>query len=316
LVWLIIPGLKLREVLSLRAEFPVILLESQLAFERVDLVQKGTDSSALEPALLRLEKHLNPRDTKYDFPGDFFSDELYWKKARRENLLKSIHQWELQDFIRSEGFGIGRGVRNGAIRESGARIEPTETIPFPSVVNKSRSGDSQFVVRYDKLHDRLPGQMLNQTRFENLHQYHQLGVFDFVDPIGWGWIPEKQKAAGFIPHAFHLNQPDTHHDSQKLQLKSLQLVTIDRFDEPRAFVLDHLPRMDEISGEAVPTRGLSEFEKRAIERLRTTEDIVIDDSEDPIRMVGSIRAVEDCLQCHTARRGELLGAFTYEFSKK
>ena len=44
--------------------------------------------------------------------------------------------------------------------------------------------------------------------------------------------------------------------------------------------------------------------------------IVIDDSWDPVRMVGSIRALEDCLQCHTARRDELLGAFTHEFSKK
>lgn len=31
-----------------------------------------------------------------------------------------------------------------------------------------------------------------------------------------------------------------------------------------------------------------------------------------IEMVGSLRAEEQCLQCHDAERGELLGAFSYE----
>jgi hypothetical protein len=33
---------------------------------------------------------------------------------------------------------------------------------------------------------------------------------------------------------------------------------------------------------------------------------------DRIRMVGSVRAAKDCLDCHSVDRGHLLGAFTYE----
>jgi hypothetical protein len=41
-------------------------------------------------------------------------------------------------------------------------------------------------------------------------------------------------------------------------------------------------------------------------------DFVIDDNDDRIRMVGSLRAGKNCLECHSVRRGELLGAFSYE----
>jgi len=39
---------------------------------------------------------------------------------------------------------------------------------------------------------------------------------------------------------------------------------------------------------------------------------MIDDSADRIRMVGSLRAAKNCLDCHSVQRGELLGAQTYE----
>ena len=38
----------------------------------------------------------------------------------------------------------------------------------------------------------------------------------------------------------------------------------------------------------------------------------IDDAPNRIRMVGSLRAGKDCMECHSIRRGELLGAFSYE----
>ena len=40
----------------------------------------------------------------------------------------------------------------------------------------------------------------------------------------------------------------------KLKLNSLQLISLLRFEAPRAYVLDHLPRMDQLVAEDVPTR--------------------------------------------------------------
>jgi hypothetical protein len=48
-----------------------------------------------------------------------------------------------------------------------------------------------------------------------------------------------------------------------------------------------------------------------LKRLRSDEDLVIDDAPNRIRMVGSLRAGKGCLECHSVRRGELLGAFSY-----
>ena len=50
------------------------------------------------------------------------------------------------------------------------------------------------------------------------------------------------------------------------------------------------------------------------ERLRSDEDIVIGAATQRIRMLGSLRAAKQCLDCHTVQRGELLGALTYELA--
>jgi len=77
-----------------------------------------------------------------------------------------------------------------------------------------------------------------------------------------------------------------------------------------AYVSKNLPQMDELRD--AQTRPLDDFEQHALDRLRSDEDLVIDDAPNRIRMVGSLRAGKDCLECHSVRRGELLGAFSYE----
>jgi hypothetical protein len=64
-----------------------------------------------------------------------------------------------------------------------------------------------------------------------------------------------------------------------------------------------------------PTRPIDGFEGSALEKLRTTEDLVVEDGVNRIRMLGSIRAAKDCLECHQVRRGELLGAFSYDLDR-
>jgi hypothetical protein len=50
---------------------------------------------------------------------------------------------------------------------------------------------------------------------------------------------------------------------------------------------------------------------RHLEALRKGEDLYFHGTEDKARMMGSIRAVKQCLQCHGGSRGDLLGAFSY-----
>jgi len=95
------------------------------------------------------------------------------------------------------------------------------------------------------------------------------------------------------------------------KIERLELASLLKFDEPRVYVLDHLLRMDQLSSEDVPTRALDAFEKESLEELRTDEDLVIREENGVHRMLGSLRAAKQCLECHSVERGELLGAFSY-----
>jgi hypothetical protein len=76
-------------------------------------------------------------------------------------------------------------------------------------------------------------------------------------------------------------------------------------------VLDHLPRMDRLSSDDAPTRPLDAFETDALAKLWKDEDVVVKNDGDDYRMLGSLRAAKQCLDCHSVQRGELLGAFSY-----
>ena len=64
------------------------------------------------------------------------------------------------------------------------------------------------------------------------------------------------------------------------------------------------------------TRQLDTFEQESLRQLRGGEEIVIEHELNHIRMVGAIRAAKQCLDCHSVRRGELLGAFSYLLDRK
>lgn len=65
------------------------------------------------------------------------------------------------------------------------------------------------------------------------------------------------------------------------------------------------------TGRNTPTRKLDEFETRALARLRDGNDVALHSTADDMRMLGAIRARKECLECHKAEVGSLLGAFTY-----
>ena len=46
--------------------------------------------------------------------------------------------------------------------------------------------------------------------------------------------------------------------------------------------------------------------------LRGGKEVYIRSKDNVIRMLGALRASDDCLKCHTdSRKGDLLGAFSY-----
>jgi hypothetical protein len=73
--------------------------------------------------------------------------------------------------------------------------------------------------------------------------------------------------------------------------------------------------MDELRN--APTRPLTSFEADAIGQLVKGEDLVTDLSEEgDVTMVGSIRAITNCRDCHRVPVGGLLGAFSYKLQRR
>ena len=144
---------------------------------------------------------------------------------------------------------------------------------------------------------------------------HDASRLDFLDSDGYGNIlAPRTKVAGFVPHAFHSHPVERAKERPKWSIDRIELVSLLKFDEPRVYVLDHLPRMDQLSSDTAPTRELNEFEASALAKLRSDEDLVVQSAGAEYQMLGSLRAAKQCLDCHNVQRGELLGAFSYRLT--
>lgn len=65
----------------------------------------------------------------------------------------------------------------------------------------------------------------------------------------------------------------------------------------------------------IAEREADPFEVHAISLLKRGEKLVRWERADLMRALGAVRADAVCLRCHEVKQGDLLGAFTYEFTK-
>ena len=282
-------------------------VEAQKQFQPQDFRHRLSYEADLESEPL-VENGIRDTDylpSKAEFEFDAAKDSTVGRFLGRERALESIHNGQIEIFVKSQGFGIGRFL-NPTIEQ--AREPSNQDIPF----------DGQGVVPYyRRWQDHLP---FSETATSESH-LHLLTTIDFVHPATLGLVTEPGIVIGNQSHALHLPIQETAGKflgNQNLRLKSLELISLRRFKTPRAYVLGQLPRMDKLSGDDVSTRELNQFEANAIKTLENhtgTEgsDIVEKKTAEGMVMVGAVRAFNACLECHNAKRNELLGAFTYRF---
>jgi hypothetical protein len=222
----------------------------------------------------------------------------YWRDYQyrsRVEALKQLHENRILVFINSPGFGIARMLdfkrRAEAPQETLVTLKRMDAIEWWTQGNSNASSSLS-----------LPSSLLSEAQ-----ELHRGSLVDFINRPGYGWIKDREHVAGFQAHQFH-EFPEW---NQKWQLKRVELVSLLSHEEPGVYVTDHLPRMDLLRG--VELRSLDEFERTGLPRLEHGEEIVVAQIEKRLRMLGEIRASQECLSCHTAKRGELLGAFSYHF---
>ena len=98
-----------------------------------------------------------------------------------------------------------------------------------------------------------------------------------------------------------------------LRVDGLQLISLLEHDDPVAYVTEGITNKKLI--QTANTRPLSEFEKSSLERLQAGEEMAFDAHASQPVVVGAVRARKQCLSCHDAKVGDLLGAFSYRLSK-
>jgi hypothetical protein len=215
----------------------------------------------------------------------------------RDLSLQNLHQDSVKHFIDSPGFGVGRGpIRPSEERLAARRFDRRETpLPQPNARPWSTLAEGDLRVLPD----------LNPAALRTMHLN---SIIDFVNPEAFGLIISRQKVAGFLPHQFY-SVPQ----AKEWNVQTVELLGLLMHEEPVIYVSDELPNME--NARTMPTRPLNVFETAGLKRLQEGDDLFVRETNDDIRMLGAVRSIAKCVQCHGGERGELLGAFSYSLQR-
>lgn len=310
-----------RELAALRDEYPAVSVSERLAYEDQghvpaergaedpESVANRDDRELPEPIageLARLEERLNNWES---------SDWQLRRRTRALARLSTIHERMVYQFSIASGFGVSR-MSPGNIYREDVTIPELPSLAVPGIPESTYGETPSELVNFDQGEIRLPEHEdpVAADR-EVLRGVHEAGVADFSNRGGFGFVASRENVFGFQPHGFRKQPtlPDGSNASSRWQISNLELVSLLKHDVPAAYVSKNLPRMDELA--QAPTRSLDAFETAALGQLRSGEEIVVEEDAGELRMLGSLRAAKQCIECHSVRRGDLLGAFTYHLRR-
>jgi hypothetical protein len=280
-------GLAAWEIRGLVRRYPMESLDQRLAYERRGAgrgLPAGGEASGTEARLVRIEEEL---DFSRQNAGHHY----------RNYALEMLHEDRVQRFVNSPGFGVFRGT----YVTSRAVLELPEVPPLPQP-------EDEF--DYPVTQQGPAGADGKDVPAEKLATLHEQGLLDFAGPLGFGYARDRRHVAGFQAHQFR-EVPSV--PKERWRLRRLELVSLLKFPAPAVYLSENLPRMDELR--EAPTRPLDPFERGALLALRRGEDLVVRQDGERLRVLGSIRAAKQCLDCHEVERGTLLGAFSYKLRR-
>jgi hypothetical protein len=220
-----------------------------------------------------------------------------WQEHRAK-WLRQLHERTRKFFVESPGEGpirrmatpeeIMLDVWYGA-KEPGLAEQPGERADFPL----------------------SPGEPLSHVQPTRLlHYYHDEGVSEFLYPRGFGYVKDRAHVSGFKSHGFRGDPyPDWRVKDWSWRVQHIQLVGILSHKKPVVYLTDKLPSMEQVR--QGKTRPLDVFEEAGLPALREGDDLFLASKGESFRMLGALRATKTCLQCHDAKAGDLLGAFSY-----
>ncbi|MFK7769098.1 MAG: hypothetical protein AB8B55_17880 [Mariniblastus sp.] len=261
--------------------------------------------------------------------GRMYQDGFF---SQRSRALRDLHSSEVHEFINRAGQGLERmpqpipqDLKNwDSSFTTKIDTQPLDTtilgealIELPSLEFEKNSYWPQ--PEHYQLSD------LGLPKKQLVEFFHTQRQNEFADPDSLGYVENVDSVAGFESHQIHgayLNTLRGANDSvdtlEPIAWKTnrFQLVGLTIHAAPVAYVSENLPNMEELRGDTAETRRLSDFEMTSLEELKKGEDVVIMATKNRIQMLGALRASAQCLECHTVKRDQVLGAFSYEFIRQ
>jgi hypothetical protein len=295
-----------REVQQLREEYPVQSLADRLAYEQP---LRSSSRRSVDPE--RKESAVEKRMSQEYQPWD--------RGQRREALemLFDVHIGFASDFTNTQGQGDDRTPRR--LPPHRAQVELPEPEPIPVVPEM----DQDSTPNPDSTGDAQPADIeIAANADDQLSGFHADGVVDFANPESFGaidlrsdmrWKPDLHRVIGFQAHAFRHRPRFPQRRGATWKIEQLQLVSLLKHETPVAYLSENLPRMEELR--EARTRPLNEFEESALKQLRSGEELVVHETRDTIEMLGALRAIYACTECHQVPRQTLLGAFSYRLRR-
>jgi len=302
---------------ELRKRFPIVSVADRLDYE----VRRRLARKRPLPTLTEASRNqLSELERRYGEDRDL---------TVRAESLRLLHSNQIEKFMKAEGFGMSRM----------AELKPSPQLleyPEPEAVPLAAASADDFLdqplatVTLPEKGVLEEGNDAWTPSRENLNAFHLQDQQLFAGTWSLGWVQDRDHVAGFVSHGFgfmpELMHPEFHiippappdrepRESHPARWKigRLELVSLLKFDEPAVYVSDNLPRMKDLAN--AKTRPLTDFERQALASLEDGEDIVSVAATNDISLVGAVRAVRQCTECHAAQRGELLGAFSYRLKR-
>ncbi len=289
-----------RRIHALRQAHPLVSIADRLAYEKTVDTEQRPIRTALRPNDLVFER----------LPLDYVAG---YSNDRYRSLLEI---WSDETLALASFNGLGTAHQHQQLSRSAA-VAPLRNIPFSLPLARSQPSSARgwrwALQRPSRLPDLSPWKTL-----------HWLSVVDFLDPAGYGapnW-PRSGISAGFISHAFHrhpLSLVDKNSPLTQYDLLRLELISFWRFDEPRVYVSDHLPRLDQLRNKDVRTRALDAVETEFVKLLAAQRiDMLVrrDATNRTVRVVGAIWIQRECYACHRMLFNQPIGAFSYQLQPR